>query len=123
MWAQNEKKSIESFPPLNKIFSFRPRHRRHRSPSSAHEVEQCVSVSGGSEKNRNVICVAAHSRCCRAQFHQNKTEKDCKYSLLSSLLRLDSSIDFDPNKLVATIVEGFNRGSVGSARVPLWMEA
>lgn len=142
MWAQNVKNSVEKFPPSNKIFFRLRRPRRHRcrnhlrrSPSVVAQKQEdwwcCVKSSfggGGSERNLNVI--RGNSRCRRASFNQNKTAEEHR-ELLSSpsssnLSALPWSLSpiagINPNKLVASIVEGFNRGSVGSAREPLWME-
>lgn len=135
------KNTIEKFPPSSKIFFLRPRRRRGRHQSSElviiKEKEQwCASGGGGgSEKHLNVIRVvatAADSRCCLASFHlkhQNKTTEEQKdkhrweFAALSSLpWSLSPIFGINPNKSVATFVEGFNRGSVGSAREPLWME-
>lgn len=125
-------------------------HRRHhrlvavgrrsllRSLSVAQE-EHCekspLAGGGGSEKNLNVIPRADDSWCYPASFHhQNKTtehqeqqtHREDYYPWTSSSplpwWSLYPIIGFTPNKSVATIVEGFNRGSVGSAREPLWME-
>lgn len=145
MRAQNVKNTIEKFPPSNKIFFLRPRRRRrgrghHRRQSSAEELvikqkeQWCASGGGGgSEKHLNVIRVVAavDSRCCLASFHlnhQNKTTEEQKdehreFAALPSLpWSLSPIFGINPNKSVATFVEGFNRGSVGSAREPLWME-
>lgn len=138
MRAQNVKNTIEKFPPSSKIFFLRPRRRRGRHQSSElviiKEKEQwCASGGGGSEKHLNVIRVVAavDSRCCLASFHlnhQNKTTEEQKdehreFAALPSLpWSLSPIFGINPNKSVATFVEGFNRGSVGSAREPLWME-
>lgn len=140
MRAQNVKNTIEKFPPSSKIFFLRPRRRRGRHQSSEElviikEKEQWCASGGGSEKHLNVIRVvatAADSRCCLASFHlkhQNKTTEEQKdehrreFAALSSLpWSLSPIFGINPNKSVATFVEGFNRGSVGSAREPLWME-
>lgn len=132
------KNTIEKFPPSSKIFFLRPRRRRGRHQSSElviiKEKEQwCASGGGGSEKHLNVIRVVAavDSRCCLASFHlnhQNKTTEEQKdehreFAALPSLpWSLSPIFGINPNKSVATFVEGFNRGSVGSAREPLWME-
>lgn len=133
------KNTIEKFPPSSKIFFLRPRRRRGRHQSSElviiKEKEQwCASGGGGgSEKHLNVIRVVAavDSRCCLASFHlnhQNKTTEEQKdehreFAVLPSLpWSLSPIFGINPNKSVATFVEGFNRGSVGSAREPLWME-
>lgn len=148
MWAQNVKNTIEKFPPSSKIFfRRRPRRRRHPhrrscrnhhlvrgSPSVGEEwcVKRFVGGSGSEKKHLNVIRV--NSRCCRSSsfHHQNNktTEKHREFSSSSSPSKslnpsagsLSALVGINPNKLVASIVEGFNRGSVGSAREPLWME-
>lgn len=133
------KNTIEKFPPSSKIFFLRPRCRRRDRHQSSElviikEKEQwCASGGGGSEKHLNVIRVVAavDSRCCLASFHlkhQNKTTEEQKdehreFAALPSLpWSLSPIFGINPNKSVATFVEGFNRGSVGSAREPLWME-
>lgn len=140
MRAQNVKNTIEKFPPSSKIFFLRPRRRgrgRHQSSELViiKEKEQwCASGGGGgSEKHLNVIRVlaAVDSRCCLASFHlkhQNKATEEQKehrpeFAALPSLpWSLSPIFGINPNKSVAIFVEGFNRGSVGSAREPLWME-
>lgn len=124
MWAQTVKIEIENIPPSNKIFFLRPRRRRHRCRQSHQEQQQREKSScrsSGSEKHLNVI---ARSRCYRPYSLQNQTTTTAQhreYSSCPSPWPL-SSLDINPNKLVAIIEEGFNRGSVGSAREPLWME-
>lgn len=136
------KNTIEKFPPSSKIFFLRPRCRRRGRHQSSEELviikekeQWCASGGGGgSEKHLNVIRVVAavDSRCCLASFHlkhQNKTTEEQKdehrreFAALPSLpWSLSPIFGINPNKSVATFVEGFNRGSVGSAREPLWME-
>lgn len=120
MWAQVVKIQIKNIPPSNKIFFLRPR-RRHRCHQSYQEQqrEKSSCSCSGREKHLNVTRAISDSWCCRSS-SQNKTTQHREFS--SSSRTLFSSININPNKLVAIIEEGFNRGSVGSAREPLWME-
>lgn len=131
MWAQIAKIEIKNIPPSNKIFFLRPRRRRHRRQSHHQEQREKSSCRGsGSEKHLNVIrrrAAALDSRCCRSSSSssnfENKTTQYREFSPSSSSPRsLLDPLNINPNKLVAIIEESFNRGSVGSAREPLWME-
>lgn len=108
MWANRVKIVVKSFPPSNNRHLFV--HRRshyYQQPSSYNQDYRKSNNSGNLDRFRSC------GWCCWSSGAKTAEQSYSSYS---------AELIINRNKLVAIFEEGFNRGSVGSAREPRWME-